>query len=162
MTIDLGLGLLVAAVVVCGLATGASLDVSIKQLPARKRIGVVVYGAYSRAADLRNGLLWYLPLGVAWVALNVAAIVVGWQGGADGFRAVALSVLLVAVAGHVVLTAAAAPTVRSQREVAHDEAALARVFDRFARLQAIRVAVDTVALAAAVWALVGTITDLQG
>jgi hypothetical protein len=159
MTIDLGLGLLIAAVVVCGLATGASLDQSIKQLPARKGIGVAAYAAYSRAADLRNGLWWYVLLGIAWLALNVGAAIAGWADGASGDRALALGLLVIAVTGHIMLTAFAAPTLHSQRGVVEDNAALERVFDRFARLQALRAAMDGAALAVAVWALAATITD---
>lgn len=44
MSIDVALGSLIAAVVVCGIGVGASLDQSIKQLPTRRRIGVLTYG----------------------------------------------------------------------------------------------------------------------
>jgi len=54
-----------AAVVANGLLVGASLDQSIKQLPARHRIGPVAFAAYSQAADLRNGIPWYATLGLA-------------------------------------------------------------------------------------------------
>jgi len=40
-----------------GLLAGASLDQSIKQLPARQRTGVRAFFAYSQAADLGNGII---------------------------------------------------------------------------------------------------------
>ena len=43
--------LILAATAADGLLAGASLDQSIKQLPARRRIGAVDYSAYSRASD---------------------------------------------------------------------------------------------------------------
>lgn len=159
MSIDVALGLLIAAVVVCGIAAGASLDQSIKQLPTRHAIGVLAYSQFSRVADLRRGLFWYVPLGVAWTTVNIAAAVTGWVDGAAGARAAALGVLAAAVVGHVVLTALAAPTVRSQRAAAGDEPALRLVFDRFERLQLVRVGLDVVALTASVWALVATIIE---
>lgn len=159
MSIDVALGSLIAAVVVCGIGAGASLDQSIKQLPTRRRIGVRAYSDYSRVADVRLGLYWYVPLGVVWTVVNVMAAIIGWADGASGGRAVALVVLVTAVAWHTVLTAFAAPTVRSQRAVTADDQALGRVFDRFERLQLVRVVFDISALTAAVWALAATIID---
>ena len=68
---------LVAAVVADGLLVGASLDQSIKQLPARHRIGVEAFSAYSQAADLRNGVAWYATLGLGAAALTLAAAALG-------------------------------------------------------------------------------------
>jgi len=42
---------------------GASLDQSIKQLPARHCLNVA-YSAYSQASDLGNGIVFYAVLGV--------------------------------------------------------------------------------------------------
>jgi hypothetical protein len=52
MAFDLTLALLVVATAVTGVLAGASLDQSVKQLPARRKIGAVAYSRYSRAADL--------------------------------------------------------------------------------------------------------------
>jgi hypothetical protein len=51
-----GSGSLIAATAVCGIGAGASLDQSIKQLPTRRRIGVLAYSDFSRVADVRTGL----------------------------------------------------------------------------------------------------------
>jgi hypothetical protein len=64
---------LLGAVVANGLLVGASLDQSIKQLPARHRIGVEAFSAYSQAADLRNGVAWYATLGLGAAAVTLAA-----------------------------------------------------------------------------------------
>ena len=151
--------LLLAGVVANALLVGAAGDQVIKQLPARRSVGVLAYTAFSQAADLRRGLFWYVSLGVVWTALNVAAAVAGWVDGASGGRGAALGVLVAAVAGHVVLTGFAAPTLWSQRAAAGDETALRRVFDRFERLQLIRLGLDIAAVAAAVWALAATVTN---
>ncbi|MFI5421319.1 MAG: hypothetical protein ACHQ1H_10170, partial [Nitrososphaerales archaeon] len=49
--------------VVDGILAGAVLDYVIKQLPARKIIGITAYRKYFLASDLRNGRFWYIPLG---------------------------------------------------------------------------------------------------
>src|SRR5512133_2145373 len=59
------------------LLVGASLEQSIKQLPARHRICPAAFAAYSQAADLRNGIPWYATLGLGAPALTLAAATVG-------------------------------------------------------------------------------------
>ena len=75
--------LLLAATAADGLLAGASLDQSIKQLPARHRIGVRTYSSYSRAADLGNGIAFYGILGVGAAALTIAAAVTLYRTGAS-------------------------------------------------------------------------------
>lgn len=67
--------LVAVATVVDGLLAGASLDQSIKQLPARHRIGMRAFSAYSRASDQAHGLLWYTTLGLGGAALTVATAI---------------------------------------------------------------------------------------
>ena len=55
-----------------GLLAGASLDQSIKQLPARHRIGMRAFSAYSRASDQAAGVLWYAAVGIAGAGLTLA------------------------------------------------------------------------------------------
>jgi hypothetical protein len=159
MPIDAALGLVIAAVVVCAMVAAASLDQSIKQLPARRQIGALAYSTYSLAADAHYGLRWYVPLGAVWLPVTVAAAVVGWWDHPAEPRALALAAMVVGVVGHVVVTALfAAPTLLSQREVAGDERALARVFDQFERSHSVRAVIDVATLAASLWALVATVT----
>jgi hypothetical protein len=73
MTIDITLILILAATVVTGLLAGASLDKSIVQLPARRRMGVVEFAAFSRAADLGNGLILYPILGIGAALFTILA-----------------------------------------------------------------------------------------
>ncbi len=85
MTSAITLALLALATGADGLLAGASLDQSIKQLPARRRIGVVAFSAYSRASDLGPGILWYGILGVGEALLTIAAA------GASFIQSVALA-----------------------------------------------------------------------
>lgn len=158
MPIDAALGLLVASVAATGLLAGASLDQSIKQLPARKQIGIVAYSAYSTAADLGNGIAWYAALGVGGGLLTLVAAAVGLTDSPTGARTAALWTLVVLTIAHSAVTALAAPTNMSQRR-ARDERALTQIFDRFVKLQTIRVTLQALTLAAALWALVATINQ---
>lgn len=116
---------------------GASLDQSIKQLPARHRIGVATFSRYSQAADLGNGVASYATLGIAVLLLKIGTAIAAY---ADHLSsAVALPIYAGAVLAifHSAVTLRAAPINFSQRGVV-DEARLATIFDRFARLQALR------------------------
>lgn len=157
MRVGTPLALLIASLAANGLLTGATLDQAIKQLPARRRIGVVAYSDYSRAADLGNGLIWYPVIGVGTAALSVAAGAVGLADGASGAQAAALIALIAGSVAHMGSTALAAPTNISQRRAIGDEAALQRIFDRFARLNGVRAALMVATLGAAIWAVVASI-----
>jgi hypothetical protein len=147
--------LILAATAADGLLAGASLDQSIKQLPARHKIGLVAYSQDSRASDLGPGILWYGILGVGAAVLTIAAAFLERVPSASAtplFVAAALAVL------HSLVTTQAAPTNFSQRRVAKDEAALASVFDRFERWQTLRAALQVLNFGAMLWALVAFVS----
>jgi hypothetical protein len=149
-----------AATVSVGLLAGASLDQSIKQLPARHRIGLVAYSQYSRASDLGNGILFYGILGVGAAVLNIAAAITAYWQGVPSHRASLIYVGALFAVLHSLATTQAAPTNFSQRKVpADDEAALARVFNKFTRWQNIRCVLQVINFGVNLWAL---IAYLQG
>jgi hypothetical protein len=146
--------LVLAATAADGLLAGASLDQSIKQLPARHRIGAVNYSAYSRAADLGNGIAFYGTLGVGAAALTVAAAVSAHRHEPRLRRTPPLYAAAGLAVLHSLATTRAAPTNFSQRKVAeNDETALAQIFDRFERWQTVRVALQVLNLGAMLWAV---------
>jgi hypothetical protein len=153
------IGLLIAAVVIAAMGATASLDQAIKQVRARRRIGVIAYSKYSRAADFHTGLPYYVPIILGWVVLIPAAVIAGWNDGASGHRLFALLVMGAGLIGHALVTGLfAAPTLLSQRKIhPDDKEALTRLFDRFARWHFVRTVNDVLTLAAAIWALVATI-----
>jgi len=157
MAVDATVGLLVAAVAANGLLSGASGDQSVKQLPARRRIGPVAYSDYSRAGDLGNGIAWYAILGIGTALLSVIAAGNLLVRDHTGTQAAAAWALILATVVHMGVTAVAAPTNISQRKLIGDEAALGRLFDRFERLQTVRWTFNLAALGSAVWALVVTL-----
>jgi hypothetical protein len=150
--------LIVAATAADGLLAGASLDQSIKQLPARHKIGPVAYSEYSRASDLGPGILWYAILGVGAAVLTIAAAVAAFFEGVPPASAVPLYVAAGLAVLHSLATTQAAPTNFSQRRVAKDEAALARVFDRFERWQTLRAALQVLTFGAMLWALIASVS----
>jgi hypothetical protein len=145
--------ILLAATAANGLLAGASLDQSIKQLPARKRIGALAFARYSQAADLANGVPWYAALGIGTALLSLVAAVTALAQHPGRAAATALAALIVATVAHSAATARAAPTNFAQRSAGDDEAALSAIFDRFARWQTVRVVLQVAALLAALAAL---------
>lgn len=153
MTGDLTFVLVVAATALNGVLSGASLDQSLKQLPARHRIGAVAYATYSRASDLGPGIAWYAGIGVSAAIVTIAAAIVALLGGVGIDRGVPLVIASVCSVLHSLATCRAAPTLFGQRRYS-DEAALTAVFDRFARWQTVRVCLQVLTFAATLWALV--------
>jgi len=150
---DLTTALIGAATFATGLLAGASLDQSVKQLPARHRIGVEAYSRYSQAADLANGVALYATLGIAAAAFNLAAALSAAIQGLQGTQALAVYSGAALAIVHSLVTARAAPANHSQRRV-NDQAALTRLFDRFTRLQAARCTLQVANFVANLWAFV--------
>ncbi len=147
--------LVVAITALSGIAAGASLDVSIRQLPARHRIGVRAYSAYSLATDFGTARIWYPPLGIGALLLALATA------GTAFFQQTALlhALPMYLVAGlwivHLLITLLwALPTLPRQRQVANDEQQLATIFNQFEHLQTVRAALDVLIFASTLWILV--------
>lgn len=145
--------LLLSATALDGLLAGASLDQSIKQLPARGRIGVIPYSAYSRAADLGTGFVWYPILGVGGALLTIVAALIAFVQTAPSSVALPLAVAAVLSLAHSFTTARAAPTLLKQRAASGDEAELTALFSRFERWQTARAVLQAATFAAMLWAL---------
>jgi hypothetical protein len=151
--------LVLAATAANGLLAGASLDQSIKQLPARRRIGAIDYSAYSRASDLGNGIAFYGTLGVG-AALTIAAAVSAHRHEPQSRRTPPLYAAAGLAVLHSLATTRAAPTNFSQRKVAQDdEMALTEIFDRFEKWQTVRAALQVLNMGAMVWAVAESIDD---
>lgn len=140
--------LLLVAAGANGLLAGASLDQSIKQLPARHRIGVLAFSRYSQAADLANGVAWYAILGIGAAVLALVAAITGLLGRPAVPSTIALWTATGATLLHSVATAGAAPTNFRQRALGDDERALVDLFDRFERWQTFRVIWQVITLLA--------------
>ena len=146
--------LVIATTALSGIAAGASLDVSIRQLPARHRIGVMAYSAYSQATDLGTARIWYPPLGIGTLLLALATTGMAFFQQAALSHALPIFVAAILWVVHLFITLIwALPTLPRQRQVTHDEVQLATIFNRFERLQTVRAALDVLIFAATLWAL---------
>lgn len=150
--------LLALATTVNGLIAGASMDQSIEQLPARHRIGMRAYRAFSRASHMANGRFWLIPLGIAGPALTIAAAI--WVAAVDLPNSRWLPVVLAAglsVACSISTVVAAranwpiAPWARNQAP--DEEEVLAGIFRRFEQRQAVRALLQFLTFAVSIWAL---------
>ena len=139
--------LLGVAAIVNGLLVGASLDQSIEQLPARHRIGVRAYSAYSRASPVANGRFWLIPLGIGGPILTIAA----------AFWSVKFNLPLYIAAGlgvaHMLSTLRAGSINLTQWKEGIDDTTLAGILDRFERWQALRAGLQLLTFVFTIWAL---------
>jgi hypothetical protein len=150
----LSLWLTICATVLGGLLAGVSLDKTLVQLPARKRIGNAAYAAYSRAADLRAGLFWYPLLGIlAPIAAITAAVFVLSQGLASPTTLPACIGAGLAVL-HLFMTSRAAPRMLRVRSSDQDEAALERTFRGFEKWNRVRFGAQLAAFLVITWSLI--------
>jgi hypothetical protein len=155
MTQTLTTVLLVAATAADGILAGASLDQSIKQLPARQRMGAIAFSVYSRASDLSSrGIIWYAVLGVGAALLTLAAAVADFFQGTATTHAIPLYSAAGLTLLHSFTTSQAAPTNFKQRKVVNDEAALIAIFQRFERWQTLRAVLQVLTFTAVLWALI--------
>lgn len=131
--------LTLAAIVADGLIAGASLNRSVVELPALRRLGARTWADYSRNADLRNGRFWYPALAIGGTLLTVAA--------ATRRRSLWPSAVL-AAAG-LLTTALAGPNVLRVRRATEPDV-IERAFERFRRWQAVRASLQGLAFLAAI------------
>jgi hypothetical protein len=144
-----------------GLLAGASLDQLIKQLPARHRIGIEAYSAYSQAADLGNGIFFYGILGVGSALLSVAAAVVVYLSALPGAVSIPADLGALFAVLHSLTTAVAAPTNFSQRLAQGDPAALSRVFNRFTCWHTARTVLQVINFGVLLWAVVALVHQVH-
>jgi hypothetical protein len=151
--------LVVATTALSGIAAGTSLDVSIRQLPARHRIGVLAYSVYSRATDLGTAVFWYISVGVGALLFALAAALVALLQHVPMAHTLPITLFASLWVVHLLITLIwAIPTLPRQRYVATDEQQLSAIFNRFERLQTVRVVIDVLIFGTTLWALVSYVS----
>lgn len=132
--------LVTIATVVDAILAGAVLDYVIKQLPARRLIGIIAYRKFFVASDLSNGRFWYIPLGLLAYLLTFAAAILGYSRGIPTMEAIPFYVAAGCALAHAFGTSQAVPaSLRVLKFVDNgDEATLNRLFDEFARWVVVR------------------------
>lgn len=156
--IDTIVVLVVATTALSGIAVGTGLDVSIRQLPARHRIGVLAYSVYSQATDLGTALFWYPSIGISAILLALAATLVAFFQHVAPLHAIPIYVTASLWVVHLLLTLIwALPTLPRQRQVATNEQQLTVIFNRFERMQTVRAINGVLIFGTTLWTLVSYI-----
>jgi hypothetical protein len=133
-----------------GLLCGASLDQSIKQLPARHKIGTRAFSAYAKAADLKTGVGYYAFLGLGSGATCLAAAFTVAQ---NEFRHSYDGTIYLAAffaTSHLICTAIAAPLYFSQKNV-NEKEELRTILNKFEKIQTIRSVAIGLCFISTVW-----------
>jgi hypothetical protein len=146
--------MLALATAVNGLLAGLNVDTALVKLPARRRIGVLVYATFARGNDLGNGRVVYPLLGVGAALLTILAAVLAYA----EHEPIALVGPLFFASGssllHTFATTRAAPVMLSIKDARDDEAILTAKLDRFARWHAVRATFQVLTFFVLLWALV--------
>ena len=147
--------LLPASVLATGIAAGLCDDRSIVQLPAFRRTGLKAWVAFSRHADLENGLYFYPLLAIGGSLLTIGAAWTTRRERATSPRARHLAdAAAVAAFGAIAATTQAAPNMWRLRRVDDDDAAtLERSYRGFRFWHGVRSVAFTAAFAFGVAAL---------
>ncbi len=154
ISFDISPTLIILAAAFNGIVAGASLDQSIKQLPSRHKIGPKVFSAYSQAADLSNGIIWYATIGIGSASLTIAAAIsILFQEIGYSYYAIAIYIAAILSVAHSAVTAKAAPMNFQQRKVSDDEQALIGVLNHFERLQLVRAVLQVATFGAMLFGL---------
>jgi len=143
---------LIAATALTGLLCGASLDQSIKQLPARRVIGVLAFSEYAKAADLKNGVIWYALLGIGAALASIVTAVLAWNTHISEGYVLPLYLGAAFAVCHSICTSQAAPTYHSQKKI-NDEEELKKLFNKFEMIQTFRSAFIVLNFLCYLWAL---------
>ncbi len=146
--------LIVIAAAVNGLLAGLSVDTALVKLPARRRIGAVVYATFARGNDLGNGLVAYPLLGVGAVLLTLLATALAYAERSSMEVLLLLSLASLLSLLHTFATTRAAPVMLSLKDAPDDEALLMAKLDRFAHWHAFRATFQVLAFFVLLWALV--------
>lgn len=146
---------LVIGTVVVGAFGGAIIDRAIVATPAWRQLGASAWAAFSRHADLGNGVIVYAIYGVGLVVLAVAAAI-SYRFDRQAPRSAGFPIYLAAASaiGVIATTVKAAPIMLGVRDLNNDATALQDAFNQFTFWGLyIRGALGALALLASVWAL---------
>jgi MFS superfamily sulfate permease-like transporter len=148
-------GLIIAATVLHGFIAGIGVDRVLVQMPAWRKVGSRAWAAYSRHADLGNGLFLYPFEAIAGALLTLVAALMYFLNQSLP-RSAALPIYLAALfaVGGLLATARAAPKMMSLRQIGHNPSAIQEAFEGFDRWGAVRAVLQALAFGANLWSLV--------
>jgi hypothetical protein len=148
--------LVVSATILGGLLAGLAVDKSVVQFPSWQQIGPVAWAEFTRAADLRRGLILYPAQGIAALLCSVVAagaFAVKRAGPREAaipiYGAAALAILALIVTRYII-----APVMFSLRNLGENTTDLQKVFDHVQAWWTVKASLHVLTFCANVWALV--------
>lgn len=152
---DLGIlcALAISASLFAGALAGITLDRMIVSFPAWRRVGVDGWAAYSRKADLGNGLFLYPFLAVGHTLLALVLLVGVSRADLHGAFPAAWITCGLGVAG-LIATIKAAPFMLALRHAGDDRERLLHAYRGFARWSTVRAAPQALMFPSTLWLLV--------
>ncbi len=148
------LALLVLSTIADGLFGGIALQKLLVELPARKKIGAVAFGAYARASDLGNGRIVYPAFAIGGFLIKGLLLLLAWHGNAPVALLAPLTFAMAFSVGILVMTSFAAPQMLRVRAAADTEQALAPLLEKFVTYSVPRAVCIWAQFAVILWALV--------
>ncbi|HYC19361.1 MAG TPA: hypothetical protein VEF35_01910 [Candidatus Bathyarchaeia archaeon] len=150
--------LIAAAIILNGFLAGGNIDRALVQMPAWRKIGAQGWAAYSRYADLGNGLFLYPTLAIGGAVLTIAAAAsFQFDITAPASAAVPIYLSVALVLGGLLATVKAAPIMMSLRRIGDEASALQKALDGFRRWGNVRGAFQILAFLANLWALLAVL-----
>jgi hypothetical protein len=147
-------GFLAVAAILNGLLAGGNIDRAFVQMPAWRKTGVRAWAAYSRHADLQNGLFLYPAEAIGGAFFTVAAAVAFYLDvTAPSSASIPVYASVVLVLSGLLATVKAAPIMLSLRQVGDNPLALQKAFDGFRRWGDVRGIFQVLAFLINIWAL---------
>ncbi len=154
--------LILAATVFDGLLAGMNVDRALVQMPAWRQVGARAWAAYSRHADLGNGLFLYPFEAIGGALLTIAAaIAFQFDAGIPRAAAIPIYLSLALALGGLAATILAAPKMLSLRRISDSQAVLQQAFDGFERWGDVRGIFQVLAFGANLWALVSVLGGIR-
>ena len=114
------------------------------------------FSAYAKAADLRNGVLWYAILGNGAALASITSAVLAYVYHCPTPVALPLYMGGVFATCHSICTSQAAPLYHSQKKTCNDET-LRKIFNKFERIQTLRTLFIALNFLCYIWILLNTL-----
>lgn len=141
-----------AAIMLNGILCGASLDQSIKQLPARHMIGMRAYSEYARAAELGNGIIWYIIISFGAGLSTMATAALVWLSSDMETYSLPIYVGAGFAFSYIICTIACLPYIYRQKQFFSEER-LKKMFIKFEKMQTVRSILIVLTLLSFMWSL---------
>ena len=151
--------LVIAATILHGFLGGTGVDRVIVQMPAWRQEGSRAWAAYSRRADLGNGLFLYPFEAIGGTLLTVgAAVFYFFNQALPRSAAIPIYLAVLFAVGGLLATVRAAPKMLSLRQISHNPSAIQEAFEGFDRWGTVRAILQVLAFGANLWSLIALLS----